>query len=104
MMEDHMITALAGERAAVHLKYPNLRFPIRRSYLFQRHHGNTQKSGNEMIYRQSGSLIMIFSEVVILLESEYRSLQSIQFFYWLLLHFLPEHTRIHSGTRQVFPF
>ena len=27
MMEDHMITALAGERTTGHLKYPNLCFP-----------------------------------------------------------------------------
>ena len=35
MMEDHMITTLADERAPGHLKYPDLRFPISRGYLFQ---------------------------------------------------------------------
>jgi len=70
MMEDHMITALADERTTGHLKYPNLHFPIRRRYLFFNSITQTRKN-NEMIRRQSGSRIRIFSQVVILQESEY---------------------------------
>jgi len=59
MMEDHMITALADERAAGHLKYPDLRFPVRRGYLFQIASLKHEKIF-EMIRRQAGSRIRIF--------------------------------------------
>jgi len=35
MMKDHVIAALADKRAPGSLKYPYLRFPVRRGYLFQ---------------------------------------------------------------------
>ena len=65
-----MITALADERATGHLKYPDLRFPARWGYLFQTASLKYEKIF-EMIRRQAGFRIRIFSRVVILRESEY---------------------------------